>query len=156
MSCWVEFWRIECNKGDNIDAALVCEDRLREYTWTINAMRIQFNMLMQSWSYRSVGHIKFDPRAHVNHQQEDVKDELDVTLVYGERDFEDTKTGMFFSVTLKEDCGGFLPLYSSPTFTSWGSQMNVFLSEYNIFDIWFQLLCTVFFKTWSTGFIESF
>ena len=81
-------------------------------------MRIQFNMLMQSWSDRSVGHIKFDPRAHVNHQQEDVKDELDVTLVYGERDFEDTKTGMFFSVTLKEDCGGFLPLYSSPTFTS--------------------------------------
>ena len=135
MSCWVEFWRIECNKGDNIDAALVCEDRLREYTWTINAMRIQFNMLMQSWSDRSVGHIKFDPRAHVNHQQEDVKDELDVTLVYGERDFEDTKTGMFFSVTLKEDCGGFLPLYSSPTFTSWGSQMNVFLSEYNIFDL---------------------
>ena len=134
MSCWVEFWRIECNKGDNIDAALVCEDRLREYTWTINAMRIQFNMLMQSWSYRSVGHIKFDPRAHVNHQQEDVKDELDVTLVYGERDFEDTKTGMFFSVTLNEDCGGFLPLYSSLTFTSWGSQMNVFLSEYNIFD----------------------
>ena len=51
-------------------------------------------MLMQSWSDRSVGHIKFDPRAHVNHQQEDVKDELDVTLVYGERDFEDTKTGM--------------------------------------------------------------
>ena len=36
-------------------------------------------------------------------QQEDVKDELDVTLVYGERDFEDTKTGMFFYVTVKED-----------------------------------------------------
>ena len=36
-------------------------------------------------------------------QQEDVKDELDVTLVYGERDFEDTKTGMCFYVTVKED-----------------------------------------------------
>ena len=60
-------------------------------------------MLMQSWSDRSVGHIKFDPRAHVNHQQEDVKDELDVTLVYGERDFEDTKTGMFICGFLKED-----------------------------------------------------
>ena len=36
-------------------------------------------------------------------QQEDVKDELDVTLVYGERDFEDTKTGMFICGFLKED-----------------------------------------------------
>ena len=85
----------------------------------LNAMRIKFKMLMQSWSFRSVGHCKFDPRAHVNHQLEDVKDELEVTLVYGERDFEDTKTRMFFfCVTLKEDCGSFLPLYSSPTFMS--------------------------------------
>jgi hypothetical protein len=43
-------------------------------------------------------------------QQEDVKDELDVTLVYGERDFEDTKTGMLFYVTLCTgfDCKAFL------------------------------------------------
>ena len=58
----------------------------------LNAMRIKFKMLMQSWSFRSVGHCKFDPRAHVNHQLEDVKDELEVTFVYGERDIEDTKT----------------------------------------------------------------
>ena len=81
-------------------------------------MRIKFKMSMQSWSFRSVGHCKFDPRAHVNHQLEDVKDELDATLVYWERYFGDTKTRLFFCVTLKEDCGGFLPLYSSPTFTS--------------------------------------
>ena len=31
---------------------------------------------------------------------------LDVALVYGERDFEDTKTGMFFCGTLKEDHQG--------------------------------------------------
>ena len=43
------------------------------------------------------------------------KKKLDVTLVYGERDFEDTKTRMFLCVTLKENCGGFVPLYSSPT-----------------------------------------
>ena len=48
---------------------------------------------MQLWSVNT-------PRAHVNHQLEEVKEELDVTLVYGERDFEDTKTGMFFYVTV--------------------------------------------------------
>jgi hypothetical protein len=31
------------------------------------------------------------------------KKKLDVTLVYGERDFEDTKTGMFICGFLKED-----------------------------------------------------
>ena len=73
-------------------------------------MKNKLKLLMQSWSFRSVGHLKFDPRAHVNHQQENVKDNLDVTLVYGERDFEDTKTGMLFYVTLCTgfDCKAFL------------------------------------------------
>ena len=61
---------------------------------------------MQLWSVNT-------PRAHVNHQLEEVKEELDVTLVYGEIDFEDTKTRLSLCVTLKDNCGGFEPLYSS-------------------------------------------
>ena len=82
-------------------------------------MKNKLKLLMQSWSFRSVGHWKFGPRAHVNHQQENVKDNLDVTLVCGERDLEATKIVMSVSfclfVTLKEEFGGSLPLYSSPT-----------------------------------------
>ena len=66
-------------------------------------MKNKLKLLMQSWSFRSVGHLKFGPRANVNneHQQENVKDNLDVTLVYGERDLEDTKIVMsvFVKVT---------------------------------------------------------
>ena len=36
-----------------------------------------------------------------------------------------------------EDIGGSLPLYSRPAVWFWGSRINAFLSEYNIFDIWF-------------------
>ena len=54
-------------------------------------MKNKLKLLMQSWSFRPVGHLKFGPRAHVNHQQENVKDNLDVTLVYGKRDLEATK-----------------------------------------------------------------
>ena len=57
-------------------------------------MKNKLKLLMQSWSFRSVGHLKFGPRAHVNHQQENVKDNLDVTLVCGERDLEATKIVM--------------------------------------------------------------
>ena len=35
-----------------------------------------------------------------------------------------------------EEIGGSRPLYSSPAMWSWGSRINAFLSEYNIFDIW--------------------
>ena len=34
-----------------------------------------------------------------------------------------------------EEIGGSRPLYSSPAMWSWGSRINAFLSEYNIFDI---------------------
>ena len=81
-------------------------------------MKNKLKLLMQSWSFRPVGHLKFGPRAHVNHQQENVKDNLDVTLVYGKRDLEATKivvSFFFVKVTLKEEFGGSLPLYSSPT-----------------------------------------
>ena len=61
-------------------------------------MKNKLKLLMQSWSFRPVGHLKFGPRAHVNHQQENVKDNLDVTLVYGERDLEAAKIGMFVFV----------------------------------------------------------
>ena len=57
-------------------------------------MKNKLKLLMQSWSFRSVGHLKFGPRAQVNHQQENVKDNLDVTLVCGERDLEATKIVM--------------------------------------------------------------
>ena len=62
--------------------------------------------------------MKFGPRTHVNHQQENVKENLDVTFVYGERDLEATKIGMsvcFCQSDFKEEFGGSLPLYSSPT-----------------------------------------
>ena len=82
-------------------------------------MKNKLKLLMQSWSFRSVGHLKFDPRAHVNHQQEDVKDNLVVTLVYGERDLEATNiivmSVCFSQSDFKEEFGGSLPLYSSPT-----------------------------------------
>ena len=71
-------------------------------------MKNKLKLLMQSWSFRSVGHLKFGPRAHVNHQQENVKDNLDVTLVYGERDLEDTKIVMslcFCQGDFKEEFG---------------------------------------------------
>ena len=59
-------------------------------------------------SYLSVGHLKFDPMAHINHQQEDVKDNLDVTLVFRERDLEAPKLWcLFVFVTLKEEFGCF-------------------------------------------------
>ena len=72
-------------------------------------MKNKLKLLMQSWSFRSVGHLKFGPRAHVNHQQENVKDNLDVTLVYGERDLKDTKIVMSFCFCqgdFKEEFGG--------------------------------------------------
>ena len=34
------------------------------------SMKNKLKLLMQSWSFRSVGHLKFGSRAHVNHQQE--------------------------------------------------------------------------------------
>ena len=60
------------------------------------SMKNKMKLLMQSWSFRSLGHLKFGPRAHVNHQQENVKDNLDVTLVYGKRDLEATKIVVSF------------------------------------------------------------
>ena len=45
----------------------------------------------------------------MNHQQENVKDNLDVTLVYGERDLKDTKIVMSFCFCqgdFKEEFGG--------------------------------------------------
>ena len=48
-----------------------------------------------------------------------------------------------------EEIGGSRPLYSSPAMWSWGSRINAFLSEYNIFDIWF--VESVF----TTGFVIS-
>ena len=39
--------------------------------------------------------------------------------------------------------GSSLLVYSSPAYKSWGSQINSFLSEYNIFDIWSNVMHTV-------------
>ena len=70
-------------------------------------MKNKLKLLMQSWSFRSVGHLKFGPRAHVNHQQENVKDNLDVTLVYGKRDLEATKIVVsFFCCCCQSDFKG--------------------------------------------------
>ena len=57
-------------KKDNIDAALVCEDRLREHTWTIDG-KFQGVDAVLSFGMET-------KRAHVNHQ---LKDNLNVTLV---------------------------------------------------------------------------
>ena len=69
-------------------------------------MKNKLKLLMQSWSFRSVGHLKFGPRAHVNHQQENVKDNLDVTLVCGERDLEATKIVMSVCFCQSDSKGG--------------------------------------------------
>ena len=57
-------------RRDNIDAALVCEDRLREHTWTING-KFQGVDAARGFGIEIL-------RAHVNHQ---LKDNLNVTLV---------------------------------------------------------------------------
>ena len=57
------------NGKDNIDAALVCEHRLREHTWTINEKIQEVDAaLALGWNLR----------AHVNHRLDDIHN---VTLV---------------------------------------------------------------------------
>ena len=79
---------------DNIDAALVCEDRLREYTWTINEEQAQ--VVDAVLVFQICGSFEVWPQGTREPSTGNVKDNLDVTLVYGKRDLEATKIVVSF------------------------------------------------------------
>ena len=104
------------------------------------SMKNKLKLLMQSWSFRPVGHLKFGPRAHVNHQQEMLRTILMWPWSMGREILKPPRLWcrFFCQSDFKGGVWRLIAAVQQPD-KSWGSQMNVFLSEYNIFDVWFDL-----------------